>query len=100
LPGSPRVLVLAVKPQIMAQVLEEVRPACGPETLVLSVAAGISLAALASGAGTQRVVRAMPNMPAQIGKGVTGAIAGPGVTPEDRAVSDALLAAAGAVEWV
>jgi len=98
--ATPRVVVLAVKPQIMAQVLAQVRPACGRDTLVLSIAAGISLSTLASGAGTQRVVRAMPNLPAQIGKGVTGAIAGRGVAPDDRAVADALLSAAGTVEWI
>ena len=98
--ATPRVVVLAVKPQNMAQVLTQVRPACGRDTLVLSIAAGISLSTLAAGAGTERVVRAMPNLPAQIGKGVTGAIAGRGVAPDDRAVADALLSAAGTVEWI
>lgn len=100
LPATPpRVVVLAVKPQVMTEVLAEVRSVCGPDTLVVSVAAGISLAALAEGTGSERVVRAMPNTPAQIGKGITGAIAGSGVGPADRDIADALMSAAGPVEW-
>ena len=47
----------------------------GPHTLVISIAAGISLATLSAGLDTDRVIRAMPNTPAQIGQGVTGAVA-------------------------
>src|SRR5690606_23226246 len=48
---------------------------------------------------TGRVVRTMPNTPAQIGKGITGSVAGPDIEPKDRAAADALLAAAGQVAW-
>src|SRR5690554_840206 len=74
---EPNVLVLAVKPQIIGPVMEGLLPVMGPQTLVLSVAAGISSARLSEGLGTERVVRTMPNVPAQIGKGMTGAVAGP-----------------------
>lgn len=97
---APRVIVLAVKPQIMGDVLASVRPICGPDTLVISIAAGISIERLATGTQSERVVRAMPNTPAQLGKGITGAMAGAGVSESDRALTDALLGAAGAVVWV
>lgn len=96
---QPNVLVLAVKPQIVGPVMEGLLPAIGPHTMVLSIAAGISIAQLSASLGTGRVVRTMPNTPAQIGKGITGAVAGPDIEPRDRAAADALLAAAGRVVW-
>jgi len=95
----PNVLVLAVKPQIAGPVMEGLRPVIGPQTLVLSIAAGIAIETLSSGLETARVVRTMPNTPAQVGKGMTGAVAGPGIGAEDRAAVDALLSAAGQVAW-
>lgn len=92
------VMVLAVKPQVMKQVMAEIQPAVGPHTLVLSIAAGISLETLAGGLMTERIVRAMPNTPAQIGKGISGAV-GLHITPRDREVADSLLRAAGEVLW-
>src|SRR5690606_14958791 len=92
------VLVLAVKPQMMAAVLAEVRPAVGRQTLVISIAAGIPLATLAAGLDTKRVVRAMPNTPAQLGKGISGAV-GLDISDADRATAGALLGTAGALLW-
>lgn len=94
-----QVLVLAVKPQIMAEVLQQVRPSVGRHTLVISIAAGVALATLASGLETGRVVRTMPNTPAQIGKGISGAVAAPQVSEADRQMAEALLSAAGKVVW-
>jgi pyrroline-5-carboxylate reductase len=96
----PNVLVLAVKPQIIDAVMGTLQPIVGVQTLVISIAAGIDIARLTRGLGTGRVVRTMPNTPAQIGKGITGAMAGPDVDGNDRAVADALLAAAGQVVWL
>lgn len=96
----PRVVVLAVKPQVMGAVLAMVKPLVGAETLVVSIAAGISLQKLMAALGTERVVRTMPNTPAQLGKGISGAVAAPSVSDADRALTDALLAAAGKVVWV
>jgi pyrroline-5-carboxylate reductase len=92
------VMVLAVKPQVMLQVMGEIAPAAGPHTLVLSIAAGIPMATIARGLMTERVVRAMPNTPAQVGKGITGVV-GLKISEGDRAVADALLKAAGQVIW-
>jgi len=96
----PNVLVLAVKPQIIDTVMEALQPVIGPQTLVISIAAGIDIARLTRGLDTGRVVRTMPNTPAQIGKGVTGAVAGPDVDADERVTVDALLAAAGMVVWL
>lgn len=96
----PRVIVLAVKPQVMDAVLAASRHVVGPETLVLSIAAGISISRFRQGLGTGRVVRTMPNTPAQLGKGITGAVAAEGVSDEDRVLAEALLTAAGEVVWL
>lgn len=95
----PNVLVLAVKPQIIDPVMESLHPIVGPQTLAVSIAAGIDLARLSRGLGMSRVVRAMPNTPAQIGKGITGAVAGADVDTKARAVAEELLSAAGPVVW-
>ncbi|WP_092182200.1 pyrroline-5-carboxylate reductase [Devosia sp. YR412] len=96
----PNVLVLAVKPQIIDGVLESLQPVIGPQTLAISIAAGIDIARLARGLGMGRIVRTMPNTPAQIGKGITGMVAGPDVSAEGRAIAEALLLAAGPVVWL
>jgi pyrroline-5-carboxylate reductase len=95
----PNVLVLAVKPQVIDSVMESLQPIVGPQTLAISIAAGIDIARLSRGLDMGRVVRTMPNTPAQIGKGITGAVAGPEVGPEGRDVAEALLSAAGPVVW-
>ena len=92
------VLVLAVKPQVIKQVMAEVAPAVGPHTLVLSIAAGIPLASIARALATERIVRSMPNTPAQVGKGITGAV-GHRITASDREVAETLLDAVGQVLW-
>jgi pyrroline-5-carboxylate reductase len=94
------VLFVAVKPQVMAQVLPDYRKLVGPETIVVSVAAGKTLAFLGEHLGDAAMVRAMPNTPAMIGRGVTGAFANARVTPAQRKLVDALLNVSGPVEWV
>jgi pyrroline-5-carboxylate reductase len=92
------VLVIAVKPQSMTEALQQVAPAVGRHTLVLSIAAGIALKTLSAGLATERVIRCMPNTPAQVGKGITGAV-GLKITPADREVAQQLLGAAGQLVW-
>jgi pyrroline-5-carboxylate reductase len=93
------VLVLAVKPQSMIEAMQQVLPSVGLQTLVISIAAGISLKTLTLGLDTGRVIRCMPNTPAQVGKGITGAVSGLDITETDRAVAGGLLGAAGEVVW-
>lgn len=97
----PAVILLAVKPQVMDSVLPQVAKLAGPDTLYLSIAAGRRLAGLEAhlpkGAA---LVRAMPNTPAAIGRGVTVAIANAAVNPLQRALAERLLGAGGHVVWV
>lgn len=94
-------LVLAIKPQGLDAAAGALAPLAGPETLVVSILAGKTIADLRRRFPQARaVVRAMPNLPASIGRGATGAVASPETTPEQRASADALLAAAGLVEWL
>lgn len=98
---APAVIIAAVKPQVMDQVFAPLAKLAGPNTVVLSIAAGKSIASfekhLVPGAA---VVRAMPNTPAAIGRGITGAVANAAVTPAHKAACDALLSAVGEVVWV
>lgn len=97
----PAVILVAVKPQIMADVLPQVAPHVGPDTVLLSIAAGKTIASFekALPAGTA-VVRAMPNTPASVGRGITVCAANAHVTPAQKQACDSLLAAVGVVGWV
>ena len=104
LPSSelPRALVLALKPQVMDAVAPTYRPWCGPETLVLSIAAGKPIAAFESyfGAAGVKVARAMPNTPAAVGRGASVLCANAAATSADRDLATALMAAVGEVAWI
>ncbi|MBX9585493.1 MAG: pyrroline-5-carboxylate reductase [Gemmataceae bacterium] len=90
------VLVLAVKPQAMAGVLAELRPHLAGRHLVVSIAAGVTLEALAAGLGEGvRLVRVMPNTPCLVGASASGYAAGPAATPEDVALVGELFGAVG-----
>jgi pyrroline-5-carboxylate reductase len=92
-------LVIAVKPQVVGSVLPGLRALVGAGTITVSIAAGITIATLAAGLGGA-IVRAMPNTPAQIGRGITGAVANSQVDDGGRALASALLSAVGEVVWV
>jgi pyrroline-5-carboxylate reductase len=94
------IVVLAVKPQVMDAVMPPLAAILTPDTLVVSIVAGRTIASIEAALGERPVVRAMPNTPALIGRGITGAYANERVTPEGRAAADALLSACGPVEWV
>lgn len=94
------VLVVAVKPQMMGSVLPALAAVVDERTIVLSIAAGTTIAQLRAGTGGARIVRTMPNTPAQIGKGVTVAVASDPFDFDVREKATALLEAAGTVEWV
>lgn len=95
LPESPAVLVLAVKPQMMADVLP--RLSVGADTLVISVAAGVTLAAYAAAFPAAAIVRAMPNTPAAIGQGITAIIGNAKAAAPQLALAEGLLSAVGRV---
>jgi pyrroline-5-carboxylate reductase len=93
--ASTDVLILAVKPQNMAALLAEVRPALTAAHLVLSIAAGVTLKQLTSGLGTARIIRVMPNTPCLLGASASGYSLGEGATPDDLALTDRLFNAVG-----
>lgn len=103
LPGDldPAAVVLAVKPQKMEEVLAAAPRLVTPRTLVLSIAAGkrIGLFEQAFGAGVP-VIRAMPNTPAAVGRGMTVLVAGAAAGTAERDLATRLCAAVGAVGWV
>jgi len=93
-------LVVAVKPQIAAQMLPALAPMISDRTVVVSIMAGRTLRFIAGALQRDRaIVRAMPNTPAAIGRGITVAVA-LNATPAQRELSHRLLAATGAVEWI
>jgi len=90
------VLVLAVKPQHMPAVLDEIRPALTPRHLIVSIAAGIPIGQLASSLGFERrIIRVMPNTPCLVGASASAYAAAPTATAEDVQLVDRLLASVG-----
>ncbi|MET0445982.1 MAG: pyrroline-5-carboxylate reductase [Pseudorhodoplanes sp.] len=96
--GKVAALILAVKPQMFAEAGPTLRALVG-ESLVVSIMAGTTIAGITRTCGG-RIVRAMPNTPAAIGRGITVAVAADDVTSAQRELTDALLRATGSVEWV
>jgi pyrroline-5-carboxylate reductase len=101
LPEPPAVLLVAVKPQVMDQVLPQLATLVGPGTVVVSIAAGRQIAGLAAQLpqGTA-IVRAMPNTPASVGRGISVLVGNVHVTAVQRDACDRLLRAVGEAAWV
>ena len=97
--GQVAALVVALKPQMFREAGPGLKPFATPATLVVSIMAGTTIAAIAGVCGGG-VVRAMPNTPAAIGRGITVAVAAKNVGAGQRAIADSLLRATGSVEWV
>jgi pyrroline-5-carboxylate reductase len=97
--GDVAALVVALKPQAFREAGPVLKPFAGPATLVVSIMAGMTIASVAEVCGGN-VVRAMPNTPAAIGRGITVAVGANNVGSAQRATADALLRAIGSVEWV
>lgn len=92
---SADVLFLAVKPQFMPEVIGELKSVVDKNTLVVSIAAGVTLGTLADGMGTDRIVRVMPNTPFLVGQGAAGFAMGAGATESDKELVAQLLGALG-----
>lgn len=98
---SPRIVVLAVKPQVMDEALAALVSRLTNPGLVVSIAAGKPLALFEKAfGGTTPIVRAMPNTPAAIGRGISALIANPAASAADRALADELMAAVGETVWL
>ena len=97
----PGVVVLAVKPQFMDEAIDHYARYARPETLFLSIAAGKAIAYFQRHLGAEvAIVRAMPNTPAAVGRGISVAVADRRVTPAQRDLAETLLSACGEVAWV
>lgn len=98
LPPAPAVVLVAVKPQMMADALPTLKAMGNGDTVFVSVAAGITLATFEDILGKQTpIVRAMPNTPAAISQGITAIIGNDHVGPSALAEAEALLSAVGEV---
>lgn len=97
----PSVILMAVKPQVMDAVFAPLAAIAGPETVVVSIAAGRTIASfekhLKPGIA---VIRTMPNTPAAIGRGITVCAGNKNAGARERALCEALLSAVGEVGWV
>ncbi|WP_336648417.1 pyrroline-5-carboxylate reductase [Microbacterium sp. MMO-10] len=96
--ASARIVVVGVKPAMVPDLLDEIAPHLREDAIVVSIAAGVTLATFAAHlpAGTS-VLRSMPNTPATVGRAVTGLAAAADVTPEERALVRRLFETVGSV---
>lgn len=96
------VLVLAVKPIFFPEVLNEIKDVVRPETVIVSIAAGKSLAFIEEGLDNSKakIVRCMPNTPALVGEGCTGVCANRNVTPDELYAILDLMRSFGVAEMV
>ncbi len=90
-----QVVVLAVKPQIMAAVLESIREYAGPGHLIISIAAGVTLKTLEAALPQSRVIRTMPKTPTLVGAGMAALAPGSRATAEDAALAREIFEAVG-----
>lgn len=98
--SSANVILLCVKPQQMREVAQQLAPLLRSQ-LVISIAAGIRYGDLSRWMNNYTcIVRSMPNMPALINKGITGLVAGPGVSESQRELANAILCAVGTTLWL
>ena len=97
--GEVAAVVIAVKPQVAPEVMPVLRRLVGAATVAVSIMAGRTLRFLEAALPGAALIRAMPNTPAAIGRGITVAVANARVSGAQRALVDTLLSAVGAVEW-
>ena len=96
LPAAPAIVLIAVKPQMMGDALPAIKAMATGETLFLSVAAGVTLARFEDVLGSKNpIIRAMPNTPAAVGRGITALFGNTGVTGTHMELAEDLLQAVG-----
>jgi len=97
----PEILVLAMKPQNLGEAAAALAPFAGPDTVVISILAGKTIANIAARfPHATAIVRAMPNLAAAVGRGMAVLAASAAATPCQRGTAAALFAATGRVEWL
>jgi pyrroline-5-carboxylate reductase len=93
--------IVALKPQVLTHEAERLRPIADGGALMISIAAGTNTSTLKRAWGPKaRIVRAMPNTPGAIGRGITALFAAKGVSAKDKALATRLLAALGETVWL
>jgi pyrroline-5-carboxylate reductase len=98
---APRVVLLAVKPQVMGDVLPPYRRFAGPDTVFISIAAGKTIAFFERHlGGDAAIVRTIPNTPAAVGRGITGMAANAQVDETQKMATADLLSAIGETVWL
>lgn len=96
-----KTIVLAVKPQIIPLVLQQLKDALQTDQLLISVAAGTTCQTIETELGQKAaIIRAMPNLPAIVGSGITGVYPNPHCTQQNRQQADEILSAVGEVIWI
>ncbi|MCP4184460.1 MAG: pyrroline-5-carboxylate reductase [Hyphomicrobiales bacterium] len=98
--APPDVLLVAVKPQVMGEVLQSIKHLVGEHTVVISVAAGTTLFFMEGVLGQCAIVRAMPNTPALVQRGITVACANSKVSELQVEQANLLLGSTGSIEWL
>jgi pyrroline-5-carboxylate reductase len=98
--GDVSAIVLAIKPQAAPDVMPSLKPYVAASTVVVSIMAGRTLKFLEQALPPAAMIRAMPNTPAAIGRGITVAVPNSRVSSQQRELVDALLSAVGKVEWI
>ena len=93
--NGAEIVILAVKPWIVAGALDDIRPSLSPQALVVSIAAGISAAFIEQKLGGARVVRVMPNTPMLVGKGISAVCRGAHATEHDVIAAERIFSAGG-----
>ncbi len=94
------VLILAVKPQDSPRLFEQIKPFIDPEQLFISIMAGVRISTICEALGVQKVIRAMPNLPAQVGQGVTAFTSSDEVTRIELVMVQNLLSTTGKTLYV
>jgi len=98
---AARACVVALKPQVLSQTAASLAPIARSGALMLSIAAGSSTQSMRRAWGAKtRIVRAMPNTPGAIGRGITALFAAKGATAKDKALAQSLLSALGETVWL
>src|SRR5690625_1484970 len=103
--ANKRIWILSVKPQFLHQAIEAAKPFLHTDTLIISVAAGVSSDTISKWLGSDnkpwtKLIRCMPNTPALIGKGATGMFALDGVTESEKYIANQIMNSVGQVVWV
>jgi len=89
------IIILAVKPQDFDELANELKKAISPKNIIISIMAGITIKYISEKLSTQKIVRAMPNSPAELGMGITGYTCGPVLSVDEVRKSGNILAATG-----